>query len=161
MIVRNHNLKLKISRRIHSDSWFQISKQETCNQPLGKVNIKMMLYLFVWLVFFVPFDNFSFTIAGEGLQILTYDRHSWPLSSEEGSLACHTYCDTGEPFIMVIPESPWHLHLLPSVCQWNCLSIFLRLKSVAAGIRTPNLPHASLTLSATAPPPLCDAVRSV
>ena len=30
------------------------------------------------------------TITGEGLQILTYARHSWPLSSE-GSLACHTY----------------------------------------------------------------------
>ena len=29
------------------------------------------------------------TIAGEGLQILTYARHVWPLSSE-GSLACHT-----------------------------------------------------------------------
>ena len=35
-----------------------------------------------------------FIISGEGLQILTYVRHSWPLSSE-GSLACHNYCDTG------------------------------------------------------------------
>ena len=34
---------------------------------------------------------------------LTYARHSWPLSSE-GSLACHTYCDTGHPLIMVISE---------------------------------------------------------
>ena len=39
----------------------------------------------------------------KGLQILTYARHSWPLSSES-SLACHTYCDTGHPFIMVIYE---------------------------------------------------------
>ena len=31
------------------------------------------------------------TISVEVLQILT--QHSWPLSSE-GSLACHTYCDT-------------------------------------------------------------------
>ena len=31
--------------------------------------------------------------------------HSWPLSSE-GSLACHTYCDTGHPFILVISEDP-------------------------------------------------------
>ena len=37
------------------------------------------------------------TITGEGLQILTYDRHSWPLSRED-SLTCHTYCDTGHPF---------------------------------------------------------------
>ena len=33
------------------------------------------------------------TIAGEGLQLLTY-----------GSLVCNTYCDTGRPFIMVFPE---------------------------------------------------------
>ena len=32
-------------------------------------------------------------MTGEGLQILTYARHSWPLSSE-GSFACYTYCDT-------------------------------------------------------------------
>ena len=45
------------------------------------------------------------TIAGEGLQILTYDWHSWPLSSE-GSLTCHTYCDKGLPFVMVISGDP-------------------------------------------------------
>ena len=44
------------------------------------------------------------TITGEGLQILINDRHLWPLSSE-GSLACHTYCDTGHPFIMVLRGS--------------------------------------------------------
>ena len=33
-----------------------------------------------------------------GFKILTDTRRSWPLSSE-GSLACHTYCDTGHPFI--------------------------------------------------------------
>ena len=52
------------------------------------------------------------TITGEGLQMLTYARYSWPLSSE-GSLACHAYCDTGHPFIMVISEDPWHSRLLP------------------------------------------------
>ena len=44
------------------------------------------------------------TITGERLQILTYARHSWPLSSE-GSLACHTYCDTGRSFIRGIAPS--------------------------------------------------------
>ena len=43
------------------------------------------------------------TITGEGLQILTYARHSWPLSSE-GSLACHTYCEMGHPFVMDASE---------------------------------------------------------
>ena len=78
------------------------------------------------------------TITGEGLQILTYARHS-PPSSSDGSLACHTYFDTGHPFIMVISEDPWHSHLLPSVWQWSCRYRFLRLSSVAAVIRTHNL----------------------
>ena len=52
-------------------------------------------------------------IAGVGLQILTNALHSWTLS--EGSLTCHTYCDKGLPFIMVISEDPWHLYLLPRV----------------------------------------------
>ena len=69
------------------------------------------------------------TIAGEGLQILTYARQSWPFSSE-GSLTCHTHCDTGLPFIMVISEDPWHSHLLPSVLQWSCHYLFLRLWSI-------------------------------
>ena len=41
------------------------------------------------------------TITGEGLQIWTNAWHSWPLSIEV-SLACHTYCDKGHLFIMVI-----------------------------------------------------------
>ena len=77
----------------------------------------------------------------EKLQILTYDRHSCPLSSE-GSLACQTYCETGHPFIMVISEDPWHSHLMQSVKRWNCHYLFLRLRSVAAGIRTTDLPLA-------------------
>ena len=81
------------------------------------------------------------TTTGERLQILTYARHSCPLRSE-CSLACHTYCDTGHPFIMVISEDPRHSHLLPSVWQWRCPYLFLRLRSVEAGIRTPNIPLA-------------------
>ena len=54
------------------------------------------------------------TIASEGLQILTYAPHSWPLSSEE-SLVCHNFCDTGLSFIMVISEDLWPSLLLPSV----------------------------------------------
>ena len=45
------------------------------------------------------------TIADEGPQMLTHARHLWSLNSE-GSLACHTYCDTGHPFIMIISEDP-------------------------------------------------------
>ena len=59
------------------------------------------------------------------------------------------------PLIMVISEDPWHSHLLPSVWQWSCHYLFLRRRSVAARIRTPNLPLAKPTRLPTAPPPPC------
>ena len=65
-----------------------------------------IICLFVLFLFVVyrPFREF-FRIAVEGLQILTYARLSWSLRSED-SLAFHTYCDTGHPFIMVISHDP-------------------------------------------------------
>ena len=80
------------------------------------------------------------TIADEGMDILTYARHSWPLSSE-CSLPCHTHCDTAHPFIMVISEDPWQSHLFKSVKEWSCHHLFL-FRPVAAEIRTANLPLA-------------------
>ena len=74
--------------------------------PLNLIYFDKIL-LYVCLEFIVPLENFhsygDVTIAGERLQILSYARHSWPLSSE-GYLTCHTYCDTGLHFIMVISE---------------------------------------------------------
>ena len=58
------------------------------------------------------------TITGEGLQILTYAQHLWPLSSED-SLACHTYWDTGHLFIMIVSEDPWHSDVLSSGCLYT------------------------------------------
>ena len=45
----------------------------------------------------------DFTFADEELQVLNYASHIGQLSSE-GSLACHTFCDIGHLFIMVISE---------------------------------------------------------
>ena len=73
----------------------------------NQVIFYLSVTMFVCLRFFVPLENFSLIWrrhhygTSEWLQI--YARHSWPLSSE-GSLTCHTYCDTGLPFIMVIYE---------------------------------------------------------
>ena len=75
-----------------------------------------LFFLFVCLGFIVPLDNFSLIWRRHhySLQILIYAWHSWPLSSE-CSLACHTYCDMGHPFIMGFSMDPGHSHLLPSV----------------------------------------------
>ena len=47
-----------------------------------------------------------FTHMETSLQIFTYSRHLWPLSSE--GFLCYTYCDTGHRFIMLISEDTWH-----------------------------------------------------
>ena len=125
------------------------------NIALRTVNILLFVCLFIRSCsshsrIFPSFGDV--TIPDEGLQILTYARHFWP-SSSGGSLACHTYRDTEHPFIMVISEDTLHSHLPPSVWQWICRFMFLRLMSVAIGIRTPNPPLAGWTLQPTAPPP--------
>ena len=78
-------------------------------------------------------------ITGKGLQIFTYTRHSLQLS-REGSFVCHTYCDTG------------HLLIWSSltICDIHtCWRTFdTRAVTIAAGIRTPNIPHASKALNA-------------
>ena len=63
------------------------------------------------------------TITCEGLQILSYARHSWPLSSE-GSLACHTYSDKGHPCIMIISTTPWHTPISERLAEELSLPVF-------------------------------------
>ena len=83
------------------------------------------------------------TIAGEELQILTYARHLWPLCSEGSLIYCSvshksTVTRPGHTFIMVISEDLWHSYIMPIVWQWSCHYLFLRIRSVATWIRTPN-----------------------
>ena len=116
-------------------------------------SLALLILLFVWIFLshLRIFNSFGdVTIADERLQLLTYIYawHLWPVSSE-GSLAYHTYCDTGHPFIMVISEDLWHSHLMLSVWQWSCHYLFCRPRSVAAGIWTPRLPLAGRTLKRT------------
>ena len=91
---------------------------------------------------FIHMETSSLSV--KGCKFLIYARHSWSLSSKD-SLACHTYSDTGYTFIMVNSEDPWHSNILPSVWHWSWQCLLLRNKSVSAGIRTPNLPHAGPT----------------
>ena len=116
-------------------------------------------YICLFVCLFGGFHSYGdITIAKKGLQIFTNARHSLPLNSD-GSLACHIYCNIGYPFVMVISEDPCHSNLLPSVYQWSCQYLFIRLRYVADGIRTHNLPLARRTLWSTASPqrffPVC------
>ena len=73
------------------------------------------LFLFVWGLTSHSRIFHSYrdvTITDEGLRILTYARHSWPLSSL-GLFGVPTYCDTEHPLIMVISEDP----MTPTYCR--------------------------------------------
>ena len=77
----------------------------------GKNRLTKWLYLaYIVLNGFVCFSVLGFSshswifhsygdiiITGEGLNVFTCARHSWPLSSECSSV-CHTYCDPGKLF---------------------------------------------------------------
>ena len=84
-----------------------------------------MICLFLSLEFFVPFKNFLLISRRHVCQwrAAHFDLCSvlWPFSPEN-SLAYHTYCDTGHPFIMIITEDKWHSHLMPSVQQWGVIN---------------------------------------
>ena len=85
-------------------------------------NWDIFVCLFVWgfSTHSRIFQSFGdVTIGGKILQILTYARHSWPLSSQ-GPWTCHTYCDKCQPFIMVISDDPRQSHMLPSIWQLRC-----------------------------------------
>ena len=99
------------------------------------IQIGTCLFVYIFSSNSRNFHSFGdVTINGEELQILAYSRHLWPLSSE-GSLACHTYYDTGHPFIMISSEDSLHSHLKPSVWQWNCHNLFKQRRRVTAGTR--------------------------
>ena len=103
---------------------------------------------FVLRLFWVFRPTGEFFTYMETSPLLVKGCKFWPMLGTYGHwavrvlLACHTYCDTGHPFIMVISEEPWHSHLLPSVWQLGCHYLFLRFKPVATAIRTPNIPLA-------------------
>ena len=89
----------------------------------------------------------DFTIAGEWLQIWTYARHSWSLNSE-GSLTRHgASLYNGHLWRMTL--TPITERLIVELSQ----NLFLRLRPVAAGIRTLNLLLVRWTLQPTVPTP--------
>ena len=101
--------------------------------------------MFVCLVVLVPIENFA---PVKECKILTYTRHSWSLSNDV-SLACHAYCDTGHPFMMV-GQLGGHVTLASVderlAVELSLPGFFLKLRAAAARILTPNLPHARRTL---------------
>ena len=113
--------------------------------PLPLYFLCSLKFLFVWSFsshsrIFHSFKDVA--ITGRRLQILTYARHLWSLSNE-GSLTCHTYCDNGASIYNVNLIKPVTLTPNAERLAVELLNpVFFRLRSVLAGIQTPNLPLA-------------------
>ena len=74
--------------------------------------------MFVCIGFFSPTRDFFTRMETSPLPVKGCK--FWPMLGTHGHEQCHTYYDTGHPFIMVISEDQLNSHLLPSVWQWSC-----------------------------------------
>ena len=119
------------------------------------------IYLFVWLVAIVSLGHLSQTNifhsyrdvinTGEVVQILTYAQHLLLLSSE-GSLALHSFSDTYYPFIWPSSNTLDSHTCCQAFCSGAVTTCLATIRSVAAGIWTPNLPNSRRTLLLTGLP---------
>ena len=101
------------------------------------------VFLFFFLGFYVPHESDSlWRCRHYRWRTTSCDLHSTLMAIEHwGFYSMPHLLWHGHPFMMVIFEDPLHSHLLPSVWQWSWHYLFLRLRSVAAEIRAPNLPR--------------------
>ena len=80
------------------------------------------LFVCLFVCWFFPLENFSLIWRRHHYRwrAANFDQCSAYMAIEQWGvfLRCHTYCDSGHPFIMVISDNPWHSHLLPGV--WLC-----------------------------------------
>ena len=98
----DHLCKLQISgafvvhKHIFKGTKFSVFSYTTVTGFHFKIRGGGVMCLFLCLLGVLRPNFYSYgdvTTASIGIQILTYTRHSWPMSSE-GSLECHTYCDS-------------------------------------------------------------------
>ena len=85
----------------------------------------------------------------------------WPLLGTHGNWAvtCHTYCDMGLPFIMVIPRTRDTHTCCRAFGSGAVTTCFLRLRSVATGDRTP-ISSMRVKRSTSTPQPMISRVFS-
>ena len=115
----------------------------TCQfTPYNSYIVKMILFFsYLILPSWAYISSFGdVTITGEGFQILTYTRHydHWAVMV----LQCATPTVTRDIQLL------WSYTTTPVAYRlaWSCHYLFKRLRSVAAGIRTPNVTHARRTI---------------
>ena len=99
-------------------------------------NIVLITYYCLFVFFFCPTRALFNHMETSPLPVKGCKSWQRLGTIEQWVFSCHTYCDTRQPFIMVNSRDPWYSHLLLNDRQWSCHYLFLRHRSVAAGIRT-------------------------
>ena len=100
----SHGKNIITDRPIHIYMHACRNSEMTFSISLGFLHYKQYVCLFVWNLLsksriFSHMETSPLLVKGSKFRPML-----WPLSSEGSltSLACHNYCDTGHPFIMVI-----------------------------------------------------------
>ena len=124
-------------------------KQDTSLRIFAESSLFVCIFVasFPSLEFFTHMETTSSPVQGCEFWPMLGTNDHWAVRP----LACHTCCDTGHPFFMVISENPWHSHLSQAFGQRSCHYLFWRLSSVAAWIRSLSLLHARQTIFSAAP----------
>ena len=112
--------------------------------------------LYVYLQFIVPLENFSLIWRRHHCRwrAADFDLCSALIAIEQWGFFNVPHWHGPTLFIMVISEDPWHSHLLTSIWRWSCQDLFLLLRSVATGNRTP-ISRMRGERSTSTPPRLC------
>ena len=107
--------------------------------------IRLKIYVFLFLFFFalgftshsVAFDSYGVVaIISEGLHILTYTTHPWPLSSESSIFNVSNLLLHGTTVYMIISEDLWHPCLSRAI---GIGAVTTCLRSVMTGDRSPRV----------------------
>ena len=97
----------------------------------------------LYLKFIVPLENFSLIWRRHHCRrrAANFDLCSALMTIEQWGFFSvpHLLWHGASVYNGNLSKDPWHSHLLLIVWLWSCHYLFLRLRSVAAGIRTPQL----------------------
>ena len=85
-------------------------------------------FFFLFECFPATWEYFTHIETSSWLLTFTYTRYLWSLSSE-GFSTCHSYCDTGQPFIIVISEEPDTHTFWLFIYLGQCLTVFIYMLS--------------------------------
>ena len=146
LCISDNDIITRLDHRIVS-YYFEVQWLKYCQSSNPLMTTFVCLFcLFVCFGFIVPLENVSLIWRRHHYRRRAANFDLWSELSSEGSLAFHTFCDTGHPFIME-NGSPRirNTHTYCRAFSSGACTTCLRLRYVAAEIRTPTAPPPRFT----------------